>query len=52
MSFGVSVGDLITVFDLVNRARKRFVDAPDQFKAISHEWVNPYSNIPQAMKLS
>ena len=39
MSFGYSVGDFITVLRLANEVRKRFVDAPDQFKAISEEWV-------------
>ncbi len=37
MSFGFSVGDFITVLQLANDVRKRFVHAPDQFKAISEE---------------
>lgn len=37
MSFGYSVGDFITVLQLANNIRKQFVDAPDQFKAISEE---------------
>jgi len=41
MSFGFSVGDFITVLQLANKIRQRFVDAPDQFKAISDEWVTP-----------
>ena len=37
MSFGFSVGDFITVLDLVKRASKRFRDAPRQYAAISEE---------------
>ncbi|KFY28869.1 hypothetical protein V493_02720 [Pseudogymnoascus sp. VKM F-4281 (FW-2241)] len=37
MSFGFSVGDFIAVFELANRVRKEFVDAPSQFKAISDD---------------
>jgi hypothetical protein len=37
MSFGYSVGDFVTVFQLANKIRQRFVNAPDQFKAISDE---------------
>jgi hypothetical protein len=39
MSFGFSVGDIIAVAILANKIRQRFVDAPEQFKAISEEWV-------------
>jgi hypothetical protein len=39
MSFGFSVGDIIAVVTLANKIRQRFVDAPEQFKAISEEWV-------------
>jgi len=37
MSFGFSIGDFITVLQLANQIRQQFVDAPDQFKAISDE---------------
>ena len=37
MSFGYSVGDFITLLRLANAVRKRFVDAPGQFKAVSEE---------------
>jgi hypothetical protein len=37
MSFGFSVADFLTVIELANKIRSRFVDAPDQFKAISNE---------------
>jgi hypothetical protein len=37
MSFGFSVGDFITVLQLANQIRQRFVDAPERFKAISEE---------------
>jgi hypothetical protein len=40
MSFGFSVGDFLTAIELANRIRTRFVDAPDQFKAISDESVS------------
>jgi hypothetical protein len=37
MSFGYSVGDFIAVLQLANTIRERFLDAPEQFKAISNE---------------
>jgi len=37
MSFGFGVGDFIKSLELANEIRTRFVDAPDQFKAISNE---------------
>jgi hypothetical protein len=37
MSFGFSIGDFITVLQLANQIRQQFIDAPDQFKAISDE---------------
>lgn len=39
MSFGVGVGDVISVCKLAGTVRARFVDSPDQFKAISTESV-------------
>jgi len=37
MSFGFSVGDFITVLQLAKEIRQRFIEAPEQFKAISEE---------------
>ena len=37
MSFGFGVGDCIAVYELASRVRKKFVDAPDQFKDIKDE---------------
>jgi hypothetical protein len=37
MSFGFSVGDFIKALELANKIRTRFVDAPDQFNAITDE---------------
>ncbi|OBT72674.1 hypothetical protein VF21_08561 [Pseudogymnoascus sp. 05NY08] len=37
MSFGYSVGDIIAVAKLANKIRQRFVDSPEQFKAIATE---------------
>lgn len=37
MSFGFSIGDFLAAIELANRIRARFVDVPDQFKAISDE---------------
>jgi hypothetical protein len=37
MSFGFSVGDFVTILQLANTVRERFVGAPEQFKAISNE---------------
>jgi hypothetical protein len=37
MNFGFSVGDIVTVHQLANKIRERFVDAPEQFEAISDE---------------
>lgn len=39
MSFGFSVGDFIATIKLANEIRKKFVDAPSQFKAVSDECV-------------
>lgn len=44
MSFGYSVGDLIAVVQLANKVRRRFVDSPAQFCAISDE-VKCLSNL-------
>jgi len=38
MSFGFSVGDFIAAIELANRIRKKFIDAPGQFKDISEEY--------------
>ncbi|PSN65779.1 hypothetical protein BS50DRAFT_634999 [Corynespora cassiicola Philippines] len=35
MSFGTSIGDIIKIVELASDVRKRFVDSPAQFKAIS-----------------
>jgi len=40
MNFGVGVGDCIKALELASEIRTRFVDAPDQFKAISNERVS------------
>jgi hypothetical protein len=37
MSFGFGISDFIAVLQLANQVRGRFVDAPEQFKAISKE---------------
>jgi hypothetical protein len=37
MSFGFGVSDVIKALELANEIRTRFVDAPEQFKAISNE---------------
>ncbi|KAI9839251.1 MAG: hypothetical protein M1819_003245 [Sarea resinae] len=34
MSFGYSIGDIITAAQLARKIRKEFVDAPDEYKAI------------------
>jgi hypothetical protein len=39
MSFGYSIGDFLATLQLANEIRKRFVDAPNQFRAISEEFV-------------
>ncbi|OOF91694.1 hypothetical protein ASPCADRAFT_154750, partial [Aspergillus carbonarius ITEM 5010] len=35
MSFGYGVGDFLAILDLANTIRKRFVNAPSQFKSIA-----------------
>ena len=37
MSFGFSISDLLAVLELASKVRKRFIDAPKQFKALSDE---------------
>lgn len=44
MSFDISIGDILAVSTLANNVRKRFVDAPQQFKAIGDE-VKSLSNV-------
>ena len=39
MSFGVGVGDFISVITLANKIRKEFIGAPSQFNNISDEYV-------------
>jgi hypothetical protein len=38
MSFGFSSSDFIAILELAKKIRKEFVDAPDQFKALSNEY--------------
>jgi aspartate carbamoyltransferase catalytic subunit len=40
MSFGFSVGDFLTVFEQANKLRKRFVNAPAQFDALSEQYIS------------
>ncbi|KAL4863965.1 hypothetical protein BDV12DRAFT_201609 [Aspergillus spectabilis] len=44
MSFGYSIGDFIAVLHLVNDVRKRFVNAPVQFRQVSAD-VKSLSNV-------
>ena len=44
MSFGFGVGDFITVIELANKVRKRFVNAPEQLRAVVEE-VKSLSNV-------
>lgn len=37
MSFGYSVGDILTTLKLADDLKKRFAQAPKEFKAISDE---------------
>lgn len=37
MSFGYSIGDFIAVLKLANDVKKRFINAPGHFKALSEE---------------
>lgn len=39
MSFGSSIGDFVSVGQLVLKLRKDFASAPEQFSAISAEYV-------------
>lgn len=39
MSFGFGLGDFIAAIQFANKIRKEFIDAPNQFKAISDEYV-------------
>ncbi|EKV18834.1 hypothetical protein PDIG_07070 [Penicillium digitatum PHI26] len=40
MSFGVGVGDLLSILTLAHKLRRDFVDAPRQFNSISRECVD------------
>jgi hypothetical protein len=37
MSFGYGFVDCIAIFQLANKVRERFIDAPEQFKAVLNE---------------
>jgi hypothetical protein len=39
MSFGFSVGDFLAVLHLANDLRRRFAQAPREYKAITEEYV-------------
>jgi hypothetical protein len=39
MSFGFSIADFVTIIELANKIRKKFVGAPTQFKSIFDECV-------------
>jgi hypothetical protein len=39
MSFGFSVGDFVTVFQIVQKILEQVVGAPEQYKAISDEYA-------------
>jgi hypothetical protein len=44
MSISFGVGDFIAVYQLANKIRKEFADAPSQFKDISDESVTQEEN--------
>ncbi|CVL06697.1 uncharacterized protein FMAN_11824 [Fusarium mangiferae] len=44
MSVGVGVGDFIKILELIHQARKRFVDAPSQYDAISKD-LKSFQNV-------
>ena len=44
MSFGYSISDFMAVIQLANKVRRRFIDSPAQFRAISYE-VQCLSNL-------
>jgi hypothetical protein len=47
MSFGFGVGDFITVLQLADKIRARFVDAPSQLRELSNEYVtSDFSPLP------
>jgi hypothetical protein len=39
MSFGYSIGDFLALLALANELRKRFEDAPSQYRDVSNESV-------------
>ena len=46
MSFGFGLGDFVAVYQLADKIRKEFANAPNQFKDISDEWVIQTDNQP------
>ncbi|KAF1954501.1 ankyrin [Byssothecium circinans] len=42
MSFGVGFGDIVKVVELARAVRKQFVDAPEQYKALSNDVKSLY----------
>lgn len=39
MSFGYGVSDILSLLQLANKIRQRFVDSPNQFKAVQNEYA-------------
>lgn len=39
MSFGYSIGDFVAILKLADDLKKRFSQAPREFKAVSDEYV-------------
>lgn len=40
MSFGFGIGDFLAVFELANKIRSRWADAPIEYKSIKDECVS------------
>ena len=41
MSFGFGVGDFVTIAQLLDETRKRFKEAPAEYKALADEYGSP-----------
>ena len=52
MSFGYSVGDLLTALELANDIRRRFVKTTDEFKAIPKELSPGHAQGGQVLNVS
>jgi hypothetical protein len=46
MSFGFGIGDFLTAYELAEKIRKKFSNAPSQYMSISNEFATRTTHSP------